>query len=269
VAGLSHPVDDFLFTYYSFRPSWLSRWHPGIGVTCAVEGDLEPGGPLTTRGYRRTPEGVHLDANAFPERARTARWVCDLLDRSSQRPASYGCFGLHEWAMVYRLDPDQVRHTSWPLRLAPDDIAEVVESIGPRCTHFDAFRFFTEPARALNTNLLTRDDQLATEQPGCLHATMDLYKWAYKLSPMTPSELVADCFELARDVRFVDMQASPYDLTDLGVPPIAIETVDGRSEYVDRQREFTDRAAPLRRRLVEKAEQILMALDAISGEPVS
>ena len=269
VTGTSHPVDDFLFTYYSFRPSWLARWHPGLGVTCAVQGDLDPGGSLTGRGYERTPSGVRLNASAFAERARTARWVYQLLDRSSRRAAAFGCFGLHEWAMVYRLDPDQVRHSSWPLRLTPDEIADVVEGIGPRCTHFDAFRFFTEPARTLNVSVLTRDDQLSSEQPGCLHATMDLYKWAYKLSPMTPSELVADCFELARDVRFVDMQASPYDLTDLGVPPIAVETADGRSEYVARQRAFVDRAAPLRTRLLEHAEKILRALSDVSDEPAS
>jgi hypothetical protein len=171
--------------------------------------------------------------------------------------------------MVYRLDPDQVRHSSWPLRLHPDDIAHTVEYIRPRCTHFDAFRFFTEPARALNSNLLTREDQLASEQPGCLHATMDLYKWAYKLSPLTPSELVADCFELAREVRLVDMQASPYDLTNLGVPPIAIETAEGRSEYVARQREFVDRAAPLRSQLLAHAEHILSSLGEVSDEPAS
>ena len=31
---------------------------------------------------------------------------------------------------------------------------------------------------------------------------------------MCPSELVADCFELARDIRALDMRASPYDLSD-------------------------------------------------------
>ena len=45
---------------------------------------------------------------------------------------------------------------------------------------------------------------------------MDLYKWAYKLSPATPGELVADCFELAADIRELDMRASPYDLRDHG-----------------------------------------------------
>lgn len=46
----------------------------------------------------------------------------------------------------------------------------------------------------------------------------DLYKWAYKLSPLVPSELVADCFALARKIRTLDVRASPYDLADLGYP---------------------------------------------------
>ncbi|MCD6639187.1 MAG: 3-methyladenine DNA glycosylase, partial [Nocardioides sp.] len=29
---VKHPVHDFLFTYYSYRPSQLRRWHPGFGV---------------------------------------------------------------------------------------------------------------------------------------------------------------------------------------------------------------------------------------------
>ena len=63
---------------------------------------------------------------------------------------------------------------------------------------------------------------------------MDLYKWAYKLLPATPSELVADCFELAVAVRELDMRASPYDLAELGYPPVRIETPAGRAEYVAR-----------------------------------
>jgi hypothetical protein len=30
--GVRHPVEDFLFTYYSHRPAQLRRWHPGAGV---------------------------------------------------------------------------------------------------------------------------------------------------------------------------------------------------------------------------------------------
>jgi hypothetical protein len=132
----------------------------------------------------------------------------------------------------------------------------VVEERGVRCGHFDAFRFFTPPARSLNVLQPTRTDQADFEQPGCLHATMDLYKHAYKLSPLTSSELVADCFVLARDVRQIDMRASPYDLSDLGLDPVRIETAEGRAEYAAAQRGFAERSAPLRRRLISELESL-------------
>jgi len=62
---------------------------------------------------------------------------------------------------------------------------------------------------------------------------------------------VADCFALARDIRALDMRASPYDLADLGYPPIRIETPAGRAEYTAAQRRFAERAAPLRQRLLD------------------
>ena len=27
-----HPVEDFLFTYYTLKPGQFKRWHPGAGV---------------------------------------------------------------------------------------------------------------------------------------------------------------------------------------------------------------------------------------------
>jgi hypothetical protein len=42
--------------------------------------------------------------------------------------------------------------------------------------------------------------------------------------PFAPSELIADCFALAHDIREVDMRASPYDVRALGFAPIPIET---------------------------------------------
>ena len=116
--------------------------------------------------------------------------------------------------MVYRLEEDEVRHAGWPLRLGAAGTDEVVEAHQIRCSHYDAFRFYTPPARSLNLLQPTRETQTALEQPGCLHAGMDLYKWAYKLAPHSPSSLVMDCFDLARDIRELDMRASPYDLSD-------------------------------------------------------
>ena len=72
---------------------------------------------------------------------------------------------------------------------------------------------------------------------------MDLYKHAFRLSPLVPSELVADAFALAWDIRVLDMRASPYDFTDLGFDPVRIETAEGKSEYVAAQRAFAERAA--------------------------
>jgi hypothetical protein len=131
----------------------------------------------------------------------------------------------------------------------------VVETNRVQCSHFDAYRFFTEPARPLNLLAPSRADQASLEQPGCLHANMDLYKWAYKLSPIAGSDLVADCFALAREIRTLDMRASPYDLGALGFDPVRIETPEGKSEYVRRQRDFADAAAMLRRRLIDCCER--------------
>jgi hypothetical protein len=64
------------------------------------------------------------------------------------------------------------------------------------------------------------------------------------------------------------MQASPYDLTDLGVEPICIETSDGRVEYVERQRDFTRRAEPLRTRLAVLADR-LAARSPVPGADVA
>jgi hypothetical protein len=51
----------------------------------------------------------------------------------------------------------------------------------------------------------------------------DLYKWSYKLSPLIDSETLLDCLELAAAAREIDMRASPYDLSDYGYTPIAVE----------------------------------------------
>jgi hypothetical protein len=240
-AGVKHPVEDFLFTYYSYRPAQLRRWHPGAGVR--LEGARELG-----RFY--TDTGLDVDA-VVRQRGDSIRWIRRLLTATMRRPAHLGCFGMHEWAMVYRQHPADVRHNAWPLRLSAERTAAVVEERGIRCSHFDAYRFFTAPARPLNQLRPTRETQVDNDQPGCLHANMDLYKWAYKLSPLTSADLVADCFALARDIRALDMRASPYDLADLGYPPIPIETPAGRAEYTTAQRRFAERAAPLRQRLLD------------------
>jgi hypothetical protein len=238
--GERHPVFDFLFRYYSFRPAQLRRWAPGFGV------ELEHGvNPASTDLVR--------------ERCSLIRSVLSLLSATLARPANLGCFGMHEWAMVYRLAEDETRHPAYPLRLGPSGTDAVVEGHRIGCSHFDAFRFFTPAARPLNVLSPAADDRPAYEQPGCLHAGMDLYKHAFRLAPLVASELVVDCFELARDIRVLDMRASPYDLADLGFEPVRVETAEGKQEYAAAQQAFAERGRPLRERLVAACESLLEA----------
>jgi hypothetical protein len=148
----------------------------------------------------------------------------------------------------------------------------VVEQGPLRCTHIDAYRFFTPAAVPRNAFRPTRASQPELEQPGCLHAGMDLYKWAAAFDPFLPAELVADCFAHAREIRALDMQASPYDLAALGYPAVPVETAEGRAEYVRRQRGFAESGAVLRARLVEALDALtsLVPVDhARSGHPES
>ncbi len=249
---VKHPVFDFLFTYYSHRPSQLRRWHPGFGVV--LEDAAEYDG---LKGYGPAGSGVTVTPSYVAAQLPMITAIHRLLSATAARAPHFGCFGLHEWAMVYRLSEDQTRHADWPLRLGPAGTDEVVESHRIACSHFDAYRFFTPPARPLNTLSPGRDDRPAFEQPACLHAGMDLYKHAFRLSPMVSSDLVADCFELAWDIRTLDMRAAPYDLLDLGFEPVRIETPEGKAAYVDAQRSFAERGRPLRVRLVEECEKLL------------
>lgn len=102
-----------------------------------------------------------------------------------------------------------------PLRVSQEVIDAAVESSNAlKCTHYDAFRFFHPAAQPLNAvSMLTRDFQKENEQPGCVHAAMDLFKYAYQLYPFVSSELLRDCLKIAVIARKIDMRASPYDVS--------------------------------------------------------
>ena len=258
-----HAIEDFLYDYYGTRPSVLRRWHPGVGTRLEppANGTVEHAG---WRWYTTDADGVTtLDAAVFVrERGETIRFVHQLLTATASRPTFSGCFGLHEWAMVYR--QREHRHPL-PLRLGQAGTDAVVEQHPIRCTHYDAFRFFTPEAIGLNRLQPTRDSQVDLEQPGCLHASMDVHKWAGKLGPAVPGELALDCFELARDVRELDMRASPYDLRGYGRAPVRIETAEGRVEYAVAQRGFAGRGAGLRARLLAVTGALLADPGAAAG----
>lgn len=253
-----HPVYDFLFDYYSYRPAHLLRWSPGADIILVGARPADTDWP---RHFSQVSRGAVLASAAFPrERLGYLRWALRYLEHTGAREARYGCHGLHEWAMVYR--SPEIRHQACAkLRLPRSTIHSVVESLPIFCTHFDAFRFFSSAARPLNRALPTRSTMTEVDQPGCIHVTMDLYRFAYKLGPFVPSDLLVDSFFHARAAREVDMRASPYDLEAFGFPAIRIETEDGRREYTREQRNLAEAAMPIRARLIALYRSLVNATD--------
>jgi hypothetical protein len=144
-----------------------------------------------------------------------------------------------------------------PLRLSQEEIDTLVESRSIACTHHDAFRFFSKQALPLNRIQPTLDTRHENEQPGCVHANMDLYKWAAKSMPWIGSYLLLETFRLAVRLRDLDMRASPYDLSAWGVFPVKIETIEGRREYETEQRKLAEKARDLRNKLIGSLGRIL------------
>lgn len=252
------PVMDFLFEYYAFRPSYLKSWSPGLG-TLLIDG--------TSHDWR-FDEMEAIEGNCFlsieyfdPDRISSLQWILEVLKKSANRKPSFGCFGMHEWAMVYKAD--HVRHDYLSLRMEKDQLAEFVESRPLVCTHFDAFRFFTDEAKPQNKHQLNRDSFSEMEQPGCLHTNMDLYKWAFKMYPWISSDTIRQTFELAVKTRVMDMKASPYDLKERGLEPIKIETEEGRKEYMEKQRAIYKKSQPLRQQLIKEYEHLLDTVSSL------
>ena len=253
-----HPIDDFLFEYYPISANKLLTWHPGFKFTCESE---EPDFDYFPQHmYSRTNELIHISSKWSLDQIPVAREILHFLRQTSSRTMRTGCFGLHEWAMV--LGQDTIRHNEWALRLSQTEIQKTIDDVGLRCTHFDAFRFFTPEARPLNPVQLTRADQINYDQPGCLHANMDLYKHAMRFAPIIGSSLIRSCFALARDIRTVDMQVAPYDFSALGVLPIKVETAEGRSTFAMHQRHFAERANELRIQMITCLHDFLEAINS-------
>jgi hypothetical protein len=256
--GYPHPIEDFLFQYYPYPFTLLELWQPGYGVGLEwVDEDLSPALSAFANRHYSTVDGVlFADSSKLTAKEHERlRWIGELLSATQDRAPNFACHGLHEWAMVYR--GKEVRHEkTTPLRLPQTEIDSLVESRAICCSHHDAFRFFAVEARPMNRLQPDLDSRMMLEQPGCVHANMDLYKWAAKSMPWISSDLLLDCFELAMELRDLDMRASPYDLRSWGREPICIETIEGRKIYEGEQRRLAAKAGVLRERLITGLRQI-------------
>lgn len=251
--GKKEAVIDFMFEYYRFRPSKLMQWSPGIGVSVEMNDQstelLEPFPTVQDRNM------LSIDIDALPsKRLKTLDWMIALQEAILERPPIHSCYGLHEWAMLYK--SENPRHPYLKYRIPSSVIDQTVEQSELQCTHFDAYRFFTEQAVSMNQQELSRQKMLEMEQGGCIHNNMDLYKWAFKFYPWVDSDFIWECFEFALDARIVDMEASPYDVQPYGYGFIPIETIEGRKLYAEKQRALAERAKPLRAGLIKRLQSI-------------
>ena len=253
--GKLHPVHDFLFSYYPYTAGKLEQWHPPVGEVLTHQGTFPE--HFQKKHYCLNENSAALDPRILREKdIARIRFSRDLLELTSSRAPNFGCYGLHEWAMVYR--SEDVRHReSAPLRLSPTEIKDFVESQTLACSHFDAVRFFTPAAIPRNRLQPTLDTRKDHEQPGCTHANMDLYKWSFKAMPWVGSDILRKTFFLALRLRELDMRASPYDLSSYGYSAIAIETTAGRAEYVKTQQELANKSAALRVEVVNALNSLL------------
>lgn len=247
-AGKIHAVYDFLFTYYGLSPQKLKQWVPSFEQHLQIDENILREYPWLNE-YWFAIHDSRLACNRqklTPNVVGLAQFVATLSHNIMERTPRFGCFGLHEWAMVYKASQEDLRYQHRPLRLRPQEIAAFVETQRLCCTHYDAFRFFTEEAKPLNTLNPVLETRLQVEQGGCVHANMDLYKWGTKLWPWIGSDFLAQAFFLAKECRELDMRASPYDLTEDGFIPIRIETEEGRRQYQKEQQQLTEKSQLLR-----------------------
>ena len=201
-----------------------------VGPTVAVDIDGVPVGPRCAD--RRSPPR--------------------LLDATSAAPAQFGCFGLHEWAMVYRQDDRSAAALRIvPLRLGQAGTDEVVRDASDPLHPLRRVPVL-HPAAPGRATLLQPDLDVAGRTWSSPAACMR--RWTSTSGPtscipVVPSDLLLDCFVLARAIRELDMRASPYDLTDLGYPPVRIETAAGQGGIRRRSTGLRGAAQVLRRRL--------------------
>lgn len=264
--GEAHPVYDFLFQYYSYSGGRLETWHPNPHelLLDSAEARVRFG----TREYHAIDGVIRRDLSALKDsERRMLGQVLQVLTATQSRGPHFGCYGMHEWAMVY--GGHDIRHAGIaPLRLPQAAVDALVESRPVACSHFDAFRFFAPAAQPMNRIPLAWETRYDAEQPGCIHANMDLYRWAYTAMPWIGSDLLWDCFELAVELRVLDMQAGPYDLRALGFAPVCIETAEGRDEYQRRQREMSVRGSVLRTRLIDAVGFVLPDVIPACNKPL-
>ena len=228
----NHPIYNFLHTYYRYSTDSLLKYSPGLLMVSnrlvgATQSDLDEGLLHDQYLVFDREGGARYDIKELAGESKQSRKKLDTLKRnlqilksSSQRQPLFSCYGLHEWAMLYK--NNEKHQNALDTRLSQEQIDAVVENNPLRCTHYDAFRFFAKDAQGLNRLPLT---------------------------------------------RYIDMRASPYDVSAFEGchEAIRVESEEGRKEYAREQEALLEISTPLRAQLTNIYDQVLFQV-ALSQE---
>eukprot|EP01041_Mallomonas_annulata_P005090 gene5090-10186_t len=281
----THPIYNFMHRYYRFSANDLKKYSPGLGVTfeTPISTDTSDSNLFHPRFLQHDPISEtstyipfnisHTGIHGWPTLLRSY----DILTSTLKNKANYRCFGFHEWAMLYSGNSNKNNNENKEiiikkhqenlnLRISQEIINNVVESNQLYCTHFDAWRFFHKDAQILNHyNPIERNTQSLYEQPACIHANMDLFKYAYQAYPLISSRLLLKTLKLAIKARIIDMRASPYDVSQYTEcnPHIEVEVEAGRKVYIHEQEKLASQGYDIRRELIEEYELIFNGVQTL------
>jgi hypothetical protein len=174
-----HPIYNFIHTYYRYSTQNVKKYSPGLDIVMKVIDIDDDRSHLNQKYLKSSAEGYYYELPREDSPTSKFGWISlsktrDLLHSTANKQPFYGCFGLHEWAMLYSGRRDTSKKTEerhqkeLPLRVSQEVIDAAVESSNAlKCTHYDAFRFFHPAAQPLNAvSMMTRDFQKENEQPG-------------------------------------------------------------------------------------------------------
>ena len=180
-----------------------------------------------------------------------------LLVATAARPAHFGCFGMHEWAMVYRVAEDEPRHPAYPLRLGQDGTDGWSSRIGSPARISTLIGSSPSPPGRRNIPAArprrpagVRATGVSARRHGPLQARLPA-------RAVIPSELSRTASRSPATSASSTCGRRPMTSVDLGFEPVRVETAEGKRVYAAAQAGFAERGAPLRQRLIVACERLL------------
>ena len=250
--GEAHPVWDFLFSYYSLRPRQLRRWHPGYGVALGGASARPLPGPRRLRHARRDG-GRHPRASAG-SRADTVAFIADLLraTAASARPTE-----LLRAARVGDGLPDAPTSATSRFRCGWAPRAPTRWSSRCRCAAATSTPTGSSPSPPRAAQRRAAEPAVAGRHRTAgvrarQHGSVQVVLQTRPAGGVGAADGLPRPRRRCPRARHACQPVRPGRTTDFA--PIAIETPAGRTEYVRRQQDVADRAAPLRAALLSRCD---------------